>query len=228
MGKASISDRRYALLLVRSLSVLSLAAFAVLAAAQTSIPPNQARPFRDPALLQPPPGAKVAIIEYEDLECPFCAHAFPIVHAAAQKFHVPIEEYDLQIPSHTWSHQAAIFAHYLYAKISPQFSQEFRRELFATQSRIASPTDLLEFEQRFMQQHGKKMPAVVDPTGRFDREVKASTAQGIHLGVIETPTILVVTPHHWIEVRDVDKINEALEQAEADVASTPAHPAPHR
>ena len=195
--------------------------------AQTSVPPNQVTAYKDTSLLKPPAGAKVAILEYEDLECPACAHAFPIVHAALSHYHIPIEENDFQIPMHMWSHDAAIFAHYLKAKVSPELGEEFRREVFASQFRIASKDDLHNFEQQFMTQHGKQMPFVVDPTGEFDREVNASTAQGLKLGVIQTPTIIVVTPNHWIDVKDVSDIYAAIDQAEADVSHDTSASAHH-
>ena len=196
--------------------LLALAPMAL--AAQTSVPPNQLSPFKDTSLLKPPPGAKIAVIEYEDLECPSCAHAFPIVHQAVAHYHLPLEEHDFQIPNHMWSHQAAIFADYLKAKVSPELAEEYRREVFAAQFRIASRDDLRNFTQQFMAQHGKQMPFVVDPTGEFDREVNASTAEGLKLGVQHTPTIVVVTPHQWIEVADIDKLYTAIDEAEADVA----------
>ncbi len=205
--------------LLASATLLFSAPLALLA--QGTVPPNgQATPFKDTALLKPPAGVKVAIIEYEDLECPACAHAFPIVHAAASQYHTPIEEYDFQIPMHIWSHDAAIFAHYLKAKVSPELSEEFRREVFAIQTRIASKDDLHNFEGSFMGQHGKQVPFVVDPTGEYDREVNATTAQGAKLGILHTPTIVVVTPTHWVEVADVADIGQALAQAQAETAHT--------
>lgn len=196
--------------------------------AQSTVPPNspQATQFKDTSLLKPPAGAKVAVIEYEDLECPACAHAFPIVHTAAGRYHVAVEEYDFQIPNHIWSHDAAIFAHYLKAKVSPELSEEFRREVFASQTRISSKDDLHNFVQAFMSRHGKQVPFVVDPTGEYDREVNATTSQGLKLGLNHTPTIVVVSPTHWTEVADVADIDQAIEQAQAEAshtASTPAH-----
>lgn len=192
--------------------------------AQTSIPPDQGTHFKDTSSLKPPPGARVAVIEYEDLECPGCADAYPVVHAAVNRYHVPLLEYDFQIPDHVWSHDAAIFAHYLAAKLSPQLADEYRREIFAAQSRISSLDDLHRFTQHFMAQHGKPMPPAVDPTGQFAREVDASTTQGVRMGLIETPTIFVVTPNHWIQVVDPDQTGKAIAQAEAEVART--RPAP--
>lgn len=186
------------------------------ASAQTSVPPNQVSNFKDTSSFKPPADAKVAVIEYEDLECPACAKAFPMVHMAVNHYHIPIEEYDFQIPFHHWSHDGAIFAHYLKAKVSPELAEEFRRETFASQYRIASIDDLHNWEQQFMKEHGKQMPFVVDPTGQFDREVNASTAKGEKIGVIQTPTILVVTPNHWIQVTDPQEMYAAIDQAEAE------------
>ncbi len=56
--------------------------------------PNAGYPFQDTSVLKPPAGAKVAIYEFEDLECPACAHAAPIVHAAAAHYKIPIERHD--------------------------------------------------------------------------------------------------------------------------------------
>ena len=61
---------------------ISLAGSAV--HAQTAVG-GQGDPFKDTSMLKPPPGVKVAIIEWEDLECPACAHAFPTVHAAGRR-----------------------------------------------------------------------------------------------------------------------------------------------
>ncbi|MGI4831773.1 MAG: DsbA family protein [Janthinobacterium lividum] len=210
--------------------LFSLAPLAL--SAQTSVPPNQVTAYKDTSLLKPPAGAKVAIIEYEDLECPACAHAFPIVHAAVGHYHIALQENDFQIPGHPWSHEAAIFAHYLKAKVSPESAEEYRREVFASQFRIESKEDLRNFTQTFMTQHGKQMPFVVDPTGEYDHEVNASTAQGLKLGVMQTPTIVVVTPTHWIDVKDVSQLYAAIDQAEAEgshaAPATVKHTAAHK
>lgn len=204
--------------LFASAVVFSMASLAV--SAQTSVPPNQVSSFKDTSSFKPPAGAKVAVIEYEDLECPACAHAFPTVHAAISHYHIPIEEYDFQIPSHFWSHDAAIFAHYLKAKVSPELAEEFRRETFASQYRIASKDDLHNWEQQFMKDHGKQLPFVIDPTGQYDREVNTTTAEGQKIGIVQTPTIIVVTPNRWIQVMDVQQMYAAIDQAEADAAHT--------
>ncbi len=39
----------------------------------------QTTTVHDPAALKPPPGAHVAIVEFEDMECPDCARANPLL-----------------------------------------------------------------------------------------------------------------------------------------------------
>ncbi len=209
---------------VVSALLLTLAPLAL--AAQSTFPPNSPRAtqFKDTSMLKPPAGHKVAIIEFEDLECPVCARAFPVLHSAANQYHVPLEEHDFQIPYHQWSHEAATFAHYLTAKVSPELSEEYRREVFASQQRISSKDDLVKFTQAFMSAHGKQMPFVVDPI--FSKEVDESTAMGNRLGVNETPTIIVVTPTHWIQVMDMMDVGQAINQAQADSVTTTSRRTP--
>ena len=202
------------------ITCFALALCSSFAVAQTSVPPNQVSALKDTSSLRPPPRAKVAIIEYEDLECPYCAHAFPFVHAAAKHYQIPIVECDFQISYHHWSHEAAICAHYLKAKVSPALAEEYRREVFASQNRIASRDDALSFTQLFFKQHGLQMPFVMDPAGQFNAEIDATTSQGNRIGLRETPSIFVVTNDHWIQVKDPDHLYEAIDQAEAEVSHT--------
>lgn len=217
--------------MVRVLStalVLSLSAVAL--SAQTAIgttPSNPASHFHDTSMLVPPPGAKVAIFEWEDLECPMCAHAFPFVHMAATHYKIPLMRHDFQIPGHIWSHEASIFARYLEDKVSPDLATDYRRQVFASQYKISSKDDLNKFTQEFFATHGKQIPFVLDPTGQFAKEVDADKDLGLKLGVAHTPTIVVATNKGWIEVADVSDLYQAIDQAEASVANSPAAPARH-
>jgi protein-disulfide isomerase len=190
-------------------------------------PNNPSTPVKDSSMLKPPSGAKVALVEWEDLECPACAHAFPFVHQAMSHYHIPLVRYDFLIPGHIWSPQAAVFARYLQDKVSPDLATDYRRQVFASQYRIASADDLNNFTRQFMTAHHKEMPFVVDPTGQFKREVEADSALGTKLGLIHTPTIFVVTAKHWIEVSDVDKLYTAIDEAEASVGQAAPAPVHH-
>lgn len=198
---------------------LSLVSAGTVVAAQTSMPPNDVDHFTDTSMLKPPPGVKLAIIEWEDLECPACAHAFPFVHAAIDQYHIPLIEKDFLIPGHIWSHQAAIYARYMKDKISPELAVDYRRQVFANQYRIATQDDLINFTKQFMSQHGKQLPFVVDPTGQLEREVEADVDLGKKLGLQYTPTIVVVTPHRWIEVKDVSQLDKAIDTAKSWVSA---------
>jgi protein-disulfide isomerase len=206
--------------------VLSAALFVSLtvvsATAQTSLPPNQVSHFRDTSMLVPPPGVKVAVLEWEDLECPACAHAFPFVHMAIDHYKIPLVRRDFLIPGHIWSKDAAIYARYLQDKVSLDVATEYRREVFASQFKIASKDDLNKFTQEFFTKAGKQLPFVVDPTGELLKEVTADDNLGLKLGLTETPTIVVVTPKGWIQVKDVSDLYQAIDEAESSMASTSA------
>jgi protein-disulfide isomerase len=203
-------------------AALLLSLTSVAATAQTALPAGQGTHFRDSSMLVPPPGAKVAILEWEDLECPACAHAFPFVHMAIDHYKIPLERHDFQIPGHIWSHEASLFARYLQDKVSPDLATDYRRQVFANQYKIASKDDLNRFTQEFFTSHGKQLPFVLDPSGELQKEVDADHNLGMKLGVMHTPTIVVVTPKGWIEVVDVSDLYQAIDQAEAMVGSVPA------
>lgn len=186
------------------------------ASAQSALPPSGATPFHDTSMLKPPAGAKVAIVEFEDLECPLCAHVSPLVFGAMDRYHIPRVHHDFLIPSHQWSRSAAICARYLEDKVAPEVSEEYRRDVFASQQAIASQDDLQRFTQRWFQSHGRQMPFVMDPSGRFAAEVEADCTLGRRLGVLHTPTLLVVSAHHWIEVTDPSQLYAAIDAAEAE------------
>ena len=214
---------------VRSLRPASLALGAALllslpAFAQFSAPPNQGGHFKDTSMVKPPAGARVAIYEFEDLECPACAHAFPIVHAAIERYKIPLVRHDFPLPMHVWSRDAAVIARYIQDKIDPAAAEEYRRTIFANQSSIASKDDLQRFSQKYFQSHGRVMPFVVDPNGLFAAEVQADYTLGQRIGLNQTPTIFVVTQKNWIEVMDVNLLYQTIDNALAQTAA--AAPAP--
>ena len=199
----------------------------VAASAQTSVPPNQVSSFKDTSIFKPPVGSKVAILEFEDLECPACAHAFPIVHVAINQYHIPLVRHDFPLKMHIWSHDAAVIARYIQDKISPDLAMEYRREVFASQYQISSKDDLHNFTQKFFTANHQQMPFVIDPTGQFTREVDADEMLGEKVGLQETPTIIVVTNKGWIQVKDVSQLYSAIDQAEAAVGGSAAAPTHH-
>ncbi len=194
--------------------------------AQIAMPTAGATAFKDTSMLKPPSGAKVAIVEFEDLECPLCAQDSPIVREAMSRYHIPRVHHDFIIQSHVWSRTGAIYARYLEDKVSPQAAEDFRRDVFANQRMISGQDDLQQFARRWFQAHGQQMPFVIDPSGHCAAEVEADCKLGLRLGVQHTPTIFVVTAHQWIEVTQANQLYAAIDRAEAEANALPGHPRP--
>jgi protein-disulfide isomerase len=178
--------------------------------------------FKDTSMLRAPAGSRVAIYEFEDLECPACAHAFPTVHDAVAKYKIPLLRHDFPLKMHIWSFDAAVIARYIQDKISPQAAEDYRRAVFASQISIASKEDLNAFTQKYFQSHGRVMPFVIDPNGLFAAEVRADQTLGERVGLTQTPTIFIVTQKGYTQVSDVSQLYAMLDTA---IAENPA-PAP--
>ncbi|HEV2709360.1 MAG TPA: thioredoxin domain-containing protein [Edaphobacter sp.] len=153
--------------------------------------------FRDTTVLRPPTGSKVAIIVFEDLGCPACARAHPIEKQVAEQYHVPLVRYDFPLAQHIWTFQGAVDARYLQDRVSPKLADEYRSAVFVAQMSISSKDDLQQFTQRWMQQHGQKMPSVIDPGGALAKKVQADYDLGKRLNVEWTPTLVVVTRNNY-------------------------------
>jgi protein-disulfide isomerase len=194
----------------------------VSARAQKIVGPAPEKPIKDTSMIKPPPGAKVAIYEFEDLECPMCAHTHPIVLAAVEHYKISFIRKDYPLSIHIWSTDAAIWARYLQDKVSPKMGDDYRTAVFASQTAIASKDDMLNFTRRFFQQHGLQMPFVVDPAGQFRKEVFEDKAVGDKVGVSQTPTLFVCTDHNWVLVTEPDKLYQTIDQVESQVASESA------
>ena len=199
--------------------------------AQIAGPPEGTNNFHDASMLKPPAGQKVAIIVFEDMECPACAHSHPIEEQAAAQYHVPLVRYDFPLQMHIWSRDAAVFARYLQDKVSPQVANQYRTDLFAQQVSIGSKDDLQNFTRRWMQQHGQGMPFVVDPTGALAAQVQADYKVGERLGVNRTPTIVVATPTKYQVISGNDNApsdaNKLFPVIEAALAQTKGVPMAH-
>lgn len=181
----------------------------------------------DATPLKAPAGARVAIVEFADMECPMCGQENPLVMGAAAKYHIPWIRYDFPLPFHAWSFQAAVDARWFDIK-SKKLGDDFRNAVFANQRSIETPADLRTFAEKFAQQHGIGFPFVVDPQGKLAAEVKADYALGQRVGVQHTPTIWVVTNQTtgvpYVEVVDPSQLYAIIDQAIAETANeAPAH-----
>jgi protein-disulfide isomerase len=214
----------------------SVAAAALLVAApassraQFSAPPRTT-PVHDASALTPPAGARVAIIEFEDLECPDCARANPLVREAAAKYKIPLVRHDFPLPFHAWSMQAAVNARWFDTK-SKSIGDEYRDEVFANQNSITDLGGLRAYTEKFAAAHKLAMPFAIDPQGKLTAEVKTDYALGQRIGIEHTPTIWVVTSHSkgapFVEVVDRSKLYQLIDQALQDTRGAVPAATAHR
>lgn len=201
--------------------LLSLAALLfAMPAARAQFGGPETTPVHDPAALKPPPGVKVAIVEFDDMECPMCAQANPILIQAVAKYHVPWIRHDFIIPYHIWSFNAAVYARWFDTK-SKDLGNQYRNAVFANQQQIATRPDLVSFTQKFASSHGVQLPFMVDPQGNLAAAVKADTDLGNRIGVNHTPTIWIVTQGTkappYTEVVDIHDLFQTLDKILGEV-----------
>jgi protein-disulfide isomerase len=199
--------------------LLALACAALLTASAQFAAPSQGTAVKDPAALRPPAGARVAIVEFEDMECPDCARANPLLKEAAAKYKIPWVRHDFPLPFHAWSFNAAVNARWFDIK-SKAVGDEYRDTVFANQPSITSPEILRDFTDKFAQSKGIALPFAIDPQGKLAADVKGDYALGQRIGIEHTPTIWVVTASSkgapFVEVVDRTKLYQLIDQALAD------------
>lgn len=147
----------------------------------------------DNSALKPPPGAKVAIVMFEDLECPDCANAYPVVWQNADAHKIPVVLHDYPLPFHKWSFDAAVWARYFdtHNSKTQNVGNEFRRFIYANQRQVTKD-NLLQWVQKFGSDNHVPVPFNKDPDGSLTEKVKADYALGQRMAIQGTPTIWVV------------------------------------
>jgi len=141
--------------------------------------------------LRPPKGAQVAIVIFEDLQCPDCRRAAPLVEEAGRTYKIPVVRHDFPLPFHNWSYEAAIIARY-FDTHSKELGNEFRDYIFANQLEI-TPQNLRGFAEKFAAEHKVELPFVVDPDGKLAALVNADKELGKSINLQHTPTLYVVS-----------------------------------
>lgn len=213
----SFPKRPYRALAALALLPAALLLTAPVARAQFGAPPTTQ--VHDTSALKPPAGHSVAIVEFEDMECPDCAQANPVLKQAAAKYNIPWIRHDFPLPYHAWSFQAAVNARFFDTK-SEAVGNEYRDQVFANQISIETPGQLQQFTQRFATAHNIALPFSVDPTGRLTQLVKADQALGQRIGLDHTPTIWIVSSSShaqpYVEVVDRSRLYQIIDQAMAE------------
>lgn len=211
-----------------SLMTASLLVAASAGAHAQFAPPSPGTQVHDPSALKPPAGARVAIVEFEDMECPDCARANPLLKEAAANYKIPWVRHDFPLPFHAWSTQAAINARWFDTK-SKKLGDEYRDAVFANQPSIVDLSGLRQFTEKFAADRKIQLPFAMDPQGKLAAEVKADYALGQRIGIEHTPTIWVVTSHSkgapFVEVVDRSKLYQLIDQALEDTKGAEPHSA---
>ncbi|MGD0630930.1 MAG: thioredoxin domain-containing protein [Terracidiphilus sp.] len=182
-------------------------------------------PVLDPSALHPPAGARVAIVEFDDLQCPACAAANPILKDAAAKYHIPWVRHDFLIPYHNWSRNAAINARW-FDQRSKALGDEYRDQVFASQTSIYNPDSLAQFTQKFAQSHSLALPFAIDPQGKLAQEVDSDVDLGHRTGIRSTPAIFIVSaggkgaPFTQV-MNPAQQLYTTIDQAIASTAAAP-------
>jgi len=163
--------------------------------------------------LRPPKGASVAIVIFEDLECPDCARAAPLLEEAARTYKIPVVRHDFPLPMHPWAYDGAILARY-FDTHSKSIGNEFRDTVFKHQIEITKET-LRPFAEKFAAAHKIDLPFVVDPDGKFAKLIEADRAAGNQLNLQHTPTLYVVSNKHtgtpFVEVVDRNQLFQLID-----------------
>ncbi len=176
----------------------------------------------DGSSLKPPPGANVAIIVFEDLECPSCAQASPLLEAAAKTYNVPLVIHDFPLNQHPWAKDGAIIARYLEDKYGRAVSDGFRDYIYQYQPQVTKE-NLRMFAERYAKAKNVELPFMLDPQGQIAAKIKADVDLGQRIGLTETPTIVVVTNKDWKQVGgDHSQLYAVVEQMKKEAGPAPA------
>jgi protein-disulfide isomerase len=164
-------------------------------------------------VLRPPKGSQVAIVVFEDLQCPMCRRTAPLVEQASKDYKIPVVRHDFPLPMHNWSYEAAIMARY-FDTHSKAVGNEFRDYVFQNQLQI-NPQNLRDWAEKFAHDHKIDFPFVLDPGGKFAAEVNADRDLGNAIKINHTPTVYVVSsrnPNHpYVEVKDNTQLYSTID-----------------
>ena len=156
------------------------------------------------SVLRPPKGSQVAIVVFEDLQCPMCRRTAPLVEQASKTYKIPVVRHDFPLPMHNWSYQAAVMARY-FDTYSKSVGNEFRDYIFENQLEI-NPTNLRAFAEKFATAHKVDLPFVIDAGGKLSALVNADRDLGKAIKLDHTPTVYIVSSRNpgkpYVEVKD--------------------------
>ena len=182
----------------------------------------------DGSSLKPPAGAKVAIVIFEDLECPLCSQAWPMVEKAADVYHVPVVVRDVPLNYHPWAWDAAVTARYVEQKYGRAMSDRYRTYIYQCQPQITKG-NLQSFTDRFCGENKIALPFMLDPQGKIAAGIRADLELAKTVQLSETPTIFVVSNTNWTHVAEFrTQLYQAVDRMAREAAPAPPPVAPKR
>jgi protein-disulfide isomerase len=165
------------------------------------------------SVLRPPKGAQVAIVIFEDLQCPMCSRTSPLIEQASKTYKIPVVRHDFPLPMHNWSYQAAIFARY-FDTHSKALGNEFRDYIFQNQMEV-TPQNLRGYAEKFASEHKVDLPFIIDPNGKLAAEVNADRDLGKAIKLDHTPTVYIVSSRNpnrpYVEVKDNNQLYSTID-----------------
>jgi len=165
------------------------------------------------SVLRPPKGSQVAIVVFEDLECPMCRRTAPLVEEASKTYKIPLIRHDFPLPMHPWSYQAAVMARY-FDTHSKALGNEFRDYIFQNQLEIDAQ-NLRGYAEKFASEHKVDFPFVIDPNGKLAAEVNADRDIGKAIKLDHTPTVYIVSNRNpsrpYVEVKDNNQLYSTID-----------------
>jgi protein-disulfide isomerase len=167
------------------------------------------------SILRPPKGSQVAIVVFEDLQCPQCRRVAPILEQAAKTYKIPLLRHDFPLPMHNWSYNAAVMARY-FDSTSKELGNQFRDYIFSNQLEI-NPQNLRGFADKFATEHKVALPFLIDAQGKYSAEVNADRDLGKAIKIDHTPTLYIVSSRHaekpYVEIdpRNIDTLYRTID-----------------
>jgi protein-disulfide isomerase len=139
-----------------------------------------------------PAGAAVTIVEFSDLQCPFCKNAQPIIdRLAAEVPGVRLVFQPFPLPMHDWAMQAAVYGDCV-GQQKPGAFWEFVNAVYADQANITQQNASQKLQGLAASAGVDAGQVSVCAEGSDVRaRIEASIALGKSVGVNATPTIFI-------------------------------------
>ena len=180
---------------------------------------------QDGSMLKPPAGSTVAIVVFEDMECPSCAQRALLLDQASKTYQVPLVIHDFPLRQHPWAFDGAVYARFFEEKYGKPVSDQFRLFIYQNQPAVTKD-NLRQFCERFASDHKLELPFMVDPQGKLAAAIRQDSDFGTNqVKIQETPTTFVVTSKGNQHVADYAQLYTMVDQAKRqNPAPAPAAP----